>query len=1058
MKKEMPAEIETIVNSLGKTRLDILDLLPQTELIEKMISLVLQGPPPCPPHIRSGFEDLASALENIDTSGVKVVVFGGGTGLSNIIGGDSRTPGWHYAPFNGLKDTFPKTRSIVCVTDDGGSTGELLKDLPIIALGDLRHVLLSSIRQPKLQKQYDLSVEECLDVAEVLYDLFNYRFHDQPESVEMLLDQASVDLGALPEKMAGLLVGLLENLFTDTRLNGQLARPHCLGNLLLISAIYQEFQDNGAGVEQVVPSEALIRGICFLADLVGANPDAVMPCTTTPACLKVLYTNGVLVTGEHKSAHARRGCPVDRVFVEFISRPRVPRQVLNCIKSADIILFAPGSLFTSIIPILQVPGIAEAVRLNKNALKILVANLWIQKGETDLVRDDPGRRFYVSDLISAYHRNIPGGVRDIFNQILALGLRDIPGSILQRYAVEGKLPIYLDRNRVKNMGFTPLESRIFSHRALEDRRVIQHDSISLAKALQIVWSLRSRLPEGDRAVMPQSKVAPMLVIRKDWEALNRRLGIITGKLANFRIDKTILPELFEILWRHQDIPPEHLDYINGLKLVAQKSWKRCQKWDNVFSFYDPDDNLIKIRKDMLDSPSRFEAAFLVALGQSLLGNYAASKNMVPLELKDESLGKVFELTLRPPEERVCFFSTRELENYLALSRMIHSDKNSLLFTRLVNGTEGFTPPGLLFGLTYAWYLDNRFASHIEYKMAITRTEVSNLIPEQVRIYKRRQTIIDFFRKTVFRNDSPVFEESLILGMKAYSLPEFNPEPDAASLLNVLVRARQGCDAKRLAKSFTKFSTQVEVHPEKEFYYFSVIAETPAKDEFLQNISAMIDEYNNSGKPIHAAELVETRMISDLSFYPLERDGNIRPDFGKSSVLSDYNLVLESARVFGTGLHPSTRLAIMAMEDMFRYRGNPPANVLDVGCGTGVLGLVSARLGAAKVLGIDIDADAVAVARKNVLRNRLFHQVIIKDTPFPQMTGPFDLILANLIPNVVRRMIGDFGKILHPGGSLVLSGGQGRSAENVSDYCQGHGIMLVKTYRHGPWRALLLEKS
>ena len=71
------------------------------------------------------------------------------------------------------------------------------------------------------------------------------------------------------------------------------------------------------------------------------------------------------------------------------------------------------------------------------------------------------------------------------------------------------------------------------------------------------------------------------------------------------------------------------------------------------------------------------------------------------------------------------------------------------FTRLVNGNEGFTPPGLLMGLTYAWYLDNRFASHIEYKMAVMRIDHSDLIPEQIRMKNRREKLTVFFREVVF---------------------------------------------------------------------------------------------------------------------------------------------------------------------------------------------------------------------------------------------------------------------------------------------------------------------
>ena len=167
----------------------------------------------------------------------------------------------------------------------------------------------------------------------------------------------------------------------------------------------------------------------------------------------MLYSNGVLVTSEYKSGKAQRGYPVDRVLIEFSRPPYLQPEVVQLVQQADIILFAPGSLYTSIIPLLQVPGMAEAVRNNATGLKVLVANIWVQKGETDATRDAPDRKFYVSDLIRAYHRNIPGGVDDLFSHVVALDMSDIPGSVLQRYALENKEPIYVDRGRVRAMGF-----------------------------------------------------------------------------------------------------------------------------------------------------------------------------------------------------------------------------------------------------------------------------------------------------------------------------------------------------------------------------------------------------------------------------------------------------------------------------------------------------------------------------------------------------------------------------------------------------------------------------
>lgn len=751
--RKKTGQISRKLTELAGTAFSPLDLLPHTELVEKMIELDLCGVPEGPVSLTAGLTELAEGLADIDTSGLHVVVFGGGTGLSNVVGGDSRNPAWPESPFHGLKDIFPQTRSIVCITDDGGSTGELMKDLPLIALGDLRHVMLSSVQVRILKQKYGLSGKQALRNAELLHRLFNFRFNKKPSSATRLLAGAEVDLDELPRRLSDGLGHLLEALFVDWRLKKTLDKPHCLGNLLLAAAIYSEETEG----REARPA-AIKAGLKKLAGLIGANPNGILPCTHTPAALKFLYSNGVMVTGEYKSGHAQRGSPVDRVFVEFAAEPEVDKDLLAAIKQADIIIFAPGSLYSSIIPILQVPGIADEVRKNKEALKILVTNLWIQRGETDLSWEDPNRRFYVSDLIAAYQRNIPGGVKGLFKQLVVLGLQDIPGSVLQRYALEEKVPIYLDRDKVRWMGYMPIECRIFSQKVLGERRVVQHDPYSLARAVKTVWAVRDKLPKLTNGKLIGSYRMADILMNPEQETPYLRRQRIKKQLARLKIDSELRPRLLEIIWGHKDIPLRHLDYIKGVRLVSANSWRRCQDWDRIYSFYDPDDRFINIRSDVYDDNGRFEVAFLIALGQSLLGNYALQKEMAPITDNGEFLGKAFQLTIKPPAERVCYLDGDDLGQYLRLSRMHPSATNPFLYTRLINGNEGFTPPGMLFGLVYAWFLDNRFAAHVEYKMQILHAEISDLIPEQIKVSSRRKELVDFFRMQIFKNTSDLFTE------------------------------------------------------------------------------------------------------------------------------------------------------------------------------------------------------------------------------------------------------------------------------------------------------------
>ena len=757
------SEVTTRLADLLAKKVTPLDLLPHTDLREKIIELILSGEPSGQdPQIATLFRRLSQAIHNQSVDGVKVVVFGGGTGLANVIGGDCRSEAWVKKPFSGLKEIFPRTRSVVCVTDDGGSTGELLKDLPLVAIGDIRHVLLSSIQLNNLQRRYQLSVPRSYAVASVLANLFNFRFGAGPDDVETLIGRSGANITLLPEALRRYLFGLIKDLYGDLRLVKILRRPHCLGNLIVVSAIYRELPPS-LGEEELFQSpkhlhEAIQVGLSELAVVLGAERQAVLPCTSTPSQLRIRYSNGIQTTGEDKSSRARRGFPVESVHVDFCDDPLCYASIKEDIAAADILILAPGSLYSSIIPVFKVPGMAQAVRDNTRALKILFSNLWVQAGETDLSFADPERKFHVSDMIRAYERNIPGGTQGLFNEVLCLSLKDVPASIIQNYAVEGKVPIYLDREVVQGQGYIPVECGIFSKEALAERRVIQHDPATLALAVKALYVGRSLFNNDEQGLAQVSSHQPSPSRRTQLPCLKYRL--IRQAIATFRFERDgngdgsfatdALPaEISEIIWRHYDIPLAHLHYTDGIRCVDLAQWPRDQQWDNVYSFYDPVDRLIKIRVDQFADRTKLEAAFLIALGESLLGDYARSKTITEVEKDGLVLGKAYHLHLNSSADCACYFTREQLAEYLLLSRMC-ATPDPLHYTRLVNGEEGFTPPGLLLGLTYAWYLENRLASPIEYKMSAIKIPEANLIPEQKKMIGRRSRLISFFRDVVFR--------------------------------------------------------------------------------------------------------------------------------------------------------------------------------------------------------------------------------------------------------------------------------------------------------------------
>lgn len=767
--------LQEVLQGLSTKRFAPLDFLGKGSLPERVLALALgEEPPPGVPGCAREWQQLAEGLRTFEVSELRVVALGGGTGLSRAVGGDSRRSEWRSNPFSGLKEVFPNLCSLVCVTDDGGSTGEMLKDFPLIGLGDLRHVLLSSVRSSNLKNQYRLNDAQAVDVAAMLHGIFNLRFTTPPESPEQLWKRSGAAPERLPAPLAGFLSDLMRRLFSDQRMKAALQRPQCLGNLLIAAAIYGKLPAFFRTAELIANQKRLqaatLDGIAELSLAIGAGRNAALPCTITSAQLQVLYSSGVMVTGESKAGLAERGWPVERVSVRFAEAPVMPEEAAEQLRRADIILFAPGSLYTSIIPILQVPGLADLIRSSK-AMKLLMANIWVQQGETDATLDAPEKRFHVSDLIRAYNHNIPGGIEGLFSHVLTLDMADIPGSVLQSYAIEKKEPIYVDSEQVRSLGFELVQARIFSRELLRHENIVQHDPAALALAVRALWGLRAggfladpppptvrrRPPQPGPASISPDRLLPCI----RHEEISRIISGLSCRHVSLVAEQTkdlepaererLAAAVSEILWRHPDIHPGHLSAVRGICLVSPARWSRSQQWDNVFSFYNPEDGCLTLREDLAEDAAKLEMPLLVAVGQSLLGNYCAEKQIEPVLFHERQVGRIYWLTVRDQHDLNGFLTIEQIDAYLQLAQMSRPDRRKRLYARTVNGEDGFLPPGLLFGLLFAWYLDNRFAPSIDHMMAMMKSGPSALVAKQAETVRRLGQLTAFFREHVFRS-------------------------------------------------------------------------------------------------------------------------------------------------------------------------------------------------------------------------------------------------------------------------------------------------------------------
>jgi ribosomal protein L11 methyltransferase len=194
-----------------------------------------------------------------------------------------------------------------------------------------------------------------------------------------------------------------------------------------------------------------------------------------------------------------------------------------------------------------------------------------------------------------------------------------------------------------------------------------------------------------------------------------------------------------------------------------------------------------------------------------------------------------------------------------------------------------------------------------------------------------------------------------------------------------------------------------------------------------------------------------------AYFPVMRVGRrlvIRPTWRRHRrAPDDVVLALDPGMAFGTGLHPTTRLCLAAVEELADRGIVAGARVLDVGCGSGILAIAALKLGATSALGLDTDPIAIEATIANARRNALVSRLRAREGSLPSGEAGFDVVLANLIAGLLVPLAGGLSDELRAGGVLLASGIFVDREGDVRAAFDAAGLEVTGRTAEGDWVAL-----
>ena len=183
---------------------------------------------------------------------------------------------------------------------------------------------------------------------------------------------------------------------------------------------------------------------------------------------------------------------------------------------------------------------------------------------------------------------------------------------------------------------------------------------------------------------------------------------------------------------------------------------------------------------------------------------------------------------------------------------------------------------------------------------------------------------------------------------------------------------------------------------------------------------------------------------------------IKPSWEDYQASSEEIIIeLDPGMAFGTGTHHTTAMCLKALEKLVV----PGTEVFDVGTGSGILAIAAAKLGAKSIRAVDLDAVATKVAKENIRLNNEHNNIEVAEGDLLSgFTGKADIVIANIIADVIKRLLEDITMRLKPNGILLASGIIKERAAEIITVAQGKGLIVEEVMEEGGWVAMIIRNG